>query len=210
MSMPTSREVALAQIDEFLAEFDDRESKGLGAEELIARGLAAIERAAPASVYSERARASLHQIDGKALRGVEQAARALRADLANGHVRPLEEIVRAAVFEDFLDMATELLDKGFNSPAAVVAGSVLEEHTRKLATRERIPVRDANNRPRSFDALATDLVKHGEVLETERKFLVALYGLRTAAAHGQHSAVVTEELTRMVPAIRDFMVRHPA
>jgi len=111
-----------------------------------------------------------------ALHGVVTAARALRHDIAGGHVRPLEEIVHAEVFEDFLDMAAELLQGGYASSAAVLAGSVFEEHVRQLAAASGIAPASAG-RPVAFDRLATNLTKLTTILETERKAVVAWYGL---------------------------------
>ena len=209
--MPTARDDALAQLDAFLDDHEHREERGLRFADLIPRGLAAIERAAPNSAYGERARS--HNVDpreAQVLSVVTGAARALRTDLAAGHVRPLEEIVHADIFEDFLDMASELLGNGYLGPAAVLAGSVLEEHVRKLAQANSVPVRDQQGRPRSFDALAIDLTKATTILETERKTLVAAYGLRSDGAHGRHAQLVRGDVERMIDGIRDFMVRHPA
>jgi hypothetical protein len=121
--MPTAAGAALAQIDAFLDDQEHAQERGLVPAELVTRGLAAIDRAAPRSVYADQARATVGQRAGMALHGVVTAARALRHDIAGGHVRPLEEIVHAEVFEDFLDMAAELLQGGYASSAAVLAGS---------------------------------------------------------------------------------------
>jgi hypothetical protein len=208
--MPTAKEAALAQLDQLLEDHEHRESLGINFAELITRGLAAIERAAPDSPYVERARADINKREGMALHGVISAARALRKDLADDNVRPLEQIVHADIFEDFLDMASELLGNGYLGPAAVLAGSVLEEHVRKLAQTNSVPLRDQQGRPRSFDALAIDLTKATTILETERKSLVAWYGLRSDGAHGRHAQLVRGDVERMIDGIRDFMARHPA
>jgi hypothetical protein len=117
--------------------------------------------------------------------------------------------VHAEVFEDFLDMAAELLQGGYASSAAVLAGSVLEEHVRQLAAASGIAPASAG-RPVAFDTLATNLTKLTTIFETERKAVVAWYGLRTAGAHGRHAEVFADDVERMIPGIRDFMVRHPA
>jgi hypothetical protein len=40
----------------------------------------------------------------------------MKADFEAGYVQLFEQIVHSAVFEDFLDMATELLSKGYKDP----------------------------------------------------------------------------------------------
>jgi hypothetical protein len=204
-------EAALEQLDAYLTGPRDQ-ATGTTARERTVRGLAAIERAAPGSVYVELARRDIGKRDEVASYGVFQAAKALRDDLAAGRLRPIDQILHAQVFEDFLDMATELLENGFASPAAVLAGSVLEEHVRKLAAASDVQLTKSNGKPRSFDDLAIDLTKQppAAILETERKSIAAWYGLRTAGAHGRHAEVVDSDVERMIPGIRDFMVRHPA
>jgi hypothetical protein len=134
-----------------------------------------------------------------------RASFALSADLEAGYTRRLEELVHAEVFEDFLDMATEFRDKGYHPAAAVVAGSVLEEHLRKLAAKEGLsPV------PHSVEDLGVALRKHGTLTEPERKIMQGWYGQRTEGAHGRPENVIPEEVGRMIPGIREFMVRHPA
>jgi hypothetical protein len=91
-----------------------------------------------------------------------------------------------------LASASDLLANGFAPPAAVLAGSVLEEHTRKLAAANGVQTKGAKGRPGPFDTLAVELTKPGTILETERKSLVAWYGLRTAGAHGRHAEVVAD------------------
>jgi hypothetical protein len=46
--------------------------------------------------------------------------------------------VAAEVFTDFIEMAEHLLEQGYKDPAAVVAGSVLEEHLRQLCHKNAI------------------------------------------------------------------------
>jgi hypothetical protein len=135
---------------------------------------------------------------------------ALRDDYREGAMRPVTELVNAALFDDFLEMATELADKGFHGPAAVLAGSVLEEHVRKLAEKSEIAIRDDRDRPKSVELLGTELVKQGVISEPRRKLLAGWYGQRTEGAHGRFENVVPEEVPRMIEGIRDFIASNPA
>lgn len=98
---------------------------------------------------------------------------ALRDDYALGGLTAVEEIVHADLFDDFLDMAGELLSKGFTGPAAVLAGTVLEEQLRKLAAKHRLAVADEKGRPRSAESLSQDLRKVGVLTEVQRKSVIA-------------------------------------
>ena len=53
---------------------------------------------------------------GKAVLAFGGVLRAMKADFEAGYVQSFEQIVHSAVFEDFLDMATELLSKGYKDP----------------------------------------------------------------------------------------------
>ena len=59
-------------------------------------------------------------------------------DHANGHTWTLREHVHADVFDDFLEMAESLLNGGYVTAAAVIAGTTLEEHLRKLCQKHRV------------------------------------------------------------------------
>jgi len=105
--------------------------------------------------------------------------------------------------------ATELLTKGYKDAAAVISGSVLEGHVRSLAVRNSINV-TAGTRTRSVDELLIELVKEGQVSESQRKIAAGWYGLRNEAAHGHYANVVASDVDRMIDGIRDFMIRYPA
>jgi hypothetical protein len=118
--------------------------------------------------------------------------------------------VHADLFSDFIEMADHLLARGFKDPAAVVAGSVLEIHAKKLAAKTDIDVSDAKGRAKSFDLLTADLVKAGSLTEADRKLAVAWYGIRKHAAHGEGDKIVADQVRIMIDGIRAFLPRYPA
>src|SRR5204862_4943857 len=67
------------------------------------------------------------------------ALRALRRDYEAGFLTRVQSLVRAELFVDFLEMAEHLLQQGYKDPAAVLIGSVLEEHLRALCSVRGIP-----------------------------------------------------------------------
>ena len=58
---------------------------------------------------------------------------AARDELAGGWFHTAKGLVAAEIFTDFLEMADHLLDQDYKDAAAVMIGSVLEEHLRQLA-----------------------------------------------------------------------------
>ena len=146
MALP--REQVLEQIDTLLAEYDRARhasphndlSGGLGEDELWAikiRMLAAIHRIAPGDNQYTRATRDLPEgvngYAGYAVITLTGVLRGLRADVEGGYMQTLEQLVHAALFSDFLEMADELCRSGYKDAAAVIAGSTLEEHLRKHA-----------------------------------------------------------------------------
>lgn len=184
------------------------------ARRVATRARAAIRRyAPPGSPYEEDA-VAIADWDGAAdawkADQFTAIVHALRDDYAAGGLTEVEEIVHADLFDDFLDMANELLHKGFIGSAAVLAGTVLEEHLRKLAGKHGIASNDGNQRPRSVETLGVDLRKAAVISEVQRKSVTAWYAQRTEGAHGRAENLAIGDLERMIDGLRDFVARYPA
>ena len=65
---------------------------------------------------------------------------ALKTDLAAGYVVGIRELIHGELFGDLLESAVHLLEEGYKDPAAVLAGSVLEEHLRQLCKKNTIEI----------------------------------------------------------------------
>lgn len=84
-------------------------------------------------------------------------------------------------------MSQGLLDSGYVGPAAVIAGSVLEEHLRKLAAKLALTLKNDRGRDISAETLGVDLRKAGAITEVQRKSVVAWYAIRNEAAHNPNT-----------------------
>jgi hypothetical protein len=74
---------------------------------------------------------------------------AFRADVDAGYIASLTELVHQTYFADYLSMAHELQRSGYTDVAAVLAGSTLEQHLRKLGDKHRVATtRQAERRRR--------------------------------------------------------------
>ncbi len=209
------------QIDILIAEFvraknatryDDL-SGGLPDNELInihTRMRAAIERLAPRGSSYLKDSAEVKGFHGSKVIKYVGILQALKADYEAGYLHRVEDLIQADVYENFLEMAEELLNKKYKDPAAVVAGSTLEEHVRKLAGNAAIPLLDIKLKKRKFDELSIELVKSGIFPESQRKILVGWYSIRNEAAHGNYVNVIDTDVKYMIQGIREFMVRVPA
>jgi len=179
---------------------------------LVTRAIAAVERLAPrGSRYVQDASHETLRRDGprSSLPTLAGILRALREDYEAGYMRSVEELIHADVFADFLEMADELHGKGYKDPAAVIAGSVLEEHLRKLAAANAVPVERADGKPRNADGINSDLAKvvYGKL---DQKSVTAWLDLRNKAAHGHHDQYDTHQVDGLIRDVRAFLARHPA
>ena len=139
---------------------------------------------------------------------------ALRADVKNGYLDSVQQLIHANVFSDFLEMAEYLYKDGYKDPAAVLAGGVLEEHLRKLAQKNGLAIEYADSsgvlRPIKADRLNNDLKASNVYSALEHKNIVAWLELRNKAAHGKYVEYDAAHVDLLLRGIRDFLVRYPA
>ena len=135
-----------------------------------------------------------------------------REELAGGWLTTTKGLISAEIFSDFLEMAQHLLDEGYKDPAAVMAGSVLEEHLRQLCQKHSIPTETTKqNRsyPKKADALNADLAKKKVYNQLDQKNVTAWLDLRNKAAHGKYQQYTEEQVSLMLQSLSNFMVRVP-
>jgi hypothetical protein len=137
--------------------------------------------------------------------------KACRSELAGGWLFTTRGIVSSELFSDFLEMAEHLLSEHYKDPAAVMIGSVLEEHLRQLCQRSVIPVTstksDGSIVPKTADSLNAELAKENVYLKLDQKNVTAWLGLRNSAAHGKYSEYKEEQVELMLRGVSDFIAR---
>lgn len=224
--MPWSTDTAIKQIDGLLLraglqpgefppweQFRDFTDSQLAA--LVSALSAAPDRLTPVgSSYRQRMTEALSRYDkwesASTLVLVVAVLNALREDFAAGYATSVEELVHADVFGDFLEIADELLGKGYKDAAAVIGGSVLEEHLRKLASKSQLPTEDSNGRPLKADTINADLAKASVYNKTEQKQVTAWLGLRNDAAHGHYDQYDQARVRLMLDGVTAFVVKYQA
>jgi hypothetical protein len=135
---------------------------------------------------------------------------AIRDQIKGGWIETTKGLVTAEVFADFLEMAEHLLEQKYKDPAAVMAGSVLEEHLRQLCLAASIPVEDVSSGravPRKADTLNADLAKASKYSKLDQKQVTAWLDLRNKAAHGKYLEYTSDQVALMVAGVRDFISR---
>jgi hypothetical protein len=215
--MALDQKAIIKQIDDVLAKSGHFESGPEPISKAFSLVLSAIRRLAPpGSIYAN----NLQGYESHLTRGVMPIAtafgpargmlQALRDDYESGYLQSVVELVHADLFADFLDMADHLIQQGYKDPAAVVAGSVLEEHLRKLCDKHGIDVLKADGTPKKADALNSELAGAGAYSKLDQKSVTAWLDLRNKAAHGKYTEYTKEQVTLMLQGVRDFASRYSA
>jgi hypothetical protein len=145
-------------------------------------------------------------VNGYRLQCLIGTIEALRKDYKAGALAPIQELIRAEVFDDFLEMSEHLLDQGYKDPAAVVIGSVLEQHLRKLCDCFKIPTQ-LNGKPKKADQLNSELAAKKVYEKLDQKSVTAWLDLRNDAAHGRYDKYGAEQVRLLLLGVRDFINR---
>lgn len=137
---------------------------------------------------------------------------AIKNEIEDGWLFTVKGLVSAEIFSDFLEMAKHLLDEKYKDPAAVMIGSVLEEHLRQLCNKHSIDTTFLNQKsevkPKKADMLNADLAKHSIYNLLEQKNVTAWLDLRNKAAHGLYLEYDHNQVDLMYQGVLDFMVRN--
>lgn len=122
-------------------------------------------------------------------------------------------IAAAEVYADFLEMAEELLNANYKDAAAVMAGSVLEEHLRRLCNKNGITTTvsaNGKNTPKKADTLNSELAGNGVYNKLDQKWVTTALDLRNKAAHGHYNEYDKDQVRSiMLQSITDFFQRLP-
>ncbi len=164
------------------------------------------------SVYFREFKLRYEKFHGRESRFQEAKAifDAARDAYFKGYLPNLTEVVHASVFSDYLSAADYLNGEGYKDPAAVIAGSTLEQHLRALCQKQGVAVLDANGKPKKADLINAELCKANAYSGTEQKQVTAWLSIRNHEAHGHYSEYTKEQAALLIQGVRDFVTRHPA
>lgn len=210
----------ISQIDEFVADLEQARHRSQYPDELsdlkhelttlVVRAQGIIDRnVLRNSTYAQFADSARTKADWQRLPDLLAVLLALKSDLERDYYVTVVELLHAETFADFLEMATELFDKGFKDPSAVLAGSVLESHLRAMADKFATPTINGG-RPMKADTLNAGLVKAGVYNVLQQKQVTADLAIRNAAAHGKYDEYTAEQVRSMLGNVRQFILKFPA
>lgn len=135
---------------------------------------------------------------------------AVRSEISGGWLFTVKGLIAAELFSDFLEMAEHLLDAGYKDPAAVMIGSVLEEHLRQLCVKHSIETeeeKDSKTLSKKADRLNADLAKVNVYTKLDQKQVTAWLDLRNNAAHGKYDVYTHEQVSQFMTGVIGFMTR---
>ena len=137
--------------------------------------------------------------------------KSIKDEIDNGWLFTIKGVVSAEIFADFLEMAEYLLSEQYKDPAAVMAGSVLEEHLRQLCLKNNISTENTKDEriiPKKADSLNSELVSAGVYSKLDQKSITGWLDLRNKAAHGKYDEYTQQQVNLMLGAVRDFIGRN--
>jgi hypothetical protein len=171
----------------------------------------AIERIA---LQSSSYRKQLERVDRLSqpykLLEVRHVAIGLRDDMIAGWHASMVELVHADTYSDYLEMAEELLSKGYKDAAAVITGASLEVHVRALCAKHGVDTDLPTGAPKKADVMNADLKKAGVYEALQQKHITAWMDLRNQAAHGHYEKYDAQQVRAFISGVRDFMLKLPA
>jgi hypothetical protein len=146
--------------------------------------------------------------DGETALGILKAA---GDEIKGGWLETTKGLLSAEVFSDFLEMAEHLLEEQYKDPAAVMIGSVLEEHLRQLCASAKVeityPDTKGQTRPKKADQLNADLARVGKYNAIDQKQITAWMGIRNDAAHGNYNNYTKDQVENMLSGVQNFIAR---
>ncbi|MEQ9554639.1 MAG: hypothetical protein RIG67_02645 [Rhodospirillales bacterium] len=220
--MPIDTQSVLKQIDIALSEWEDfcagarhedcSDKPETEAVKITTRLASTLDRFSPIGSLHKRqlneimSRSGHEYIHQRPLAG---ALLALRREYELGLLQSFSELIHADLFANFLEMAEHLLLQGYKDPAAVITGSILEQHLRELCLKNGVKIEE-NSKMKKADSLNSELSKINVYTKLDQKNVTAWLGLRNDAAHGNYKNYNEGQVRLMIDSIRDFMTRLPA
>jgi hypothetical protein len=218
-----SKADALIQVDAVISKYNELRSRSRwdDCSDLPSKDITAVATlicdtinrfAPPGSEYIESMRALQKRM------GIESAViiphlagvlSALQLAYQAGYLDSISELIRADLFSDFVEMSEHLLSEGYKDPAAVVVGSVLEEHLRRLCMKNGIAI-SAGSKSKKADQMNADLAAKAAYSKLDQKSITSWLDLRNKAAHGKYDEYSKDQVALLIQGVQNFLVRNPA
>lgn len=127
---------------------------------------------------------------------------AVRADHDGGYLTSARSLARAEVFDTELELAKELLNQGYDLPAAIVARTVLETALRGLCDQHGVSYG-------KLDLMNSALAKVQAYSGLVQKKITALADVGNSAAHGKREKFKASDVEEMIEGVSKFVMDFP-
>jgi hypothetical protein len=149
-------------------------------------------------LFEESEKTALYDTSHEIFRRLYAVLMAAKEDYEGGYLNKIRNLIQADVFDDELEQAEELLASGYQSPAAVVAGVVLESCLRQLCHDRGLPTGKLNT-------MNADLAKVGAYNKLTQKQITALADIRNNAAHGNVDQFDSNDVANLIRDVRNLL-----
>lgn len=128
---------------------------------------------------------------------------AVRDDYDGGFLLPARSLARAEVFDTELELAKELLQQGYDLPAAIVARTVLETALRGLCDQFGIS-------HGKLDTMNSALAKAQAYSVLVQKKVTAMSDVGNSAAHGKRDKFNAADVEELISGVERFLLDFPS
>ncbi|MDP3700737.1 MAG: hypothetical protein Q8R72_07510 [Hylemonella sp.] len=132
-------------------------------------------------------------------------ARAIKHEIENDLLVDFKALIQADVFADFLEMGEYLLQEGYKDAAAVIIGTVLEDHLRQLTKSKSLPIVNESGKQLTMDPLNVQLAKAEAYSKLAQKQITTWAHVRNKAAHGEYGEYTAEQVQMMLMFVQGFI-----
>ena len=130
--------------------------------------------------------------------------RAALEDVEHGYLNTIRQMAAADVFSDFTDQAEYLLENDHWMPAVSLAGAVLENGLRSIATRNDVVVHGQDD----LSSLNNKLADKAIYNNLRRKQVALWADVRNAVDHGRFDDVNESDGADLVRGVRGFLAEY--
>ena len=122
-------------------------------------------------------------------------------DIEQDYIETVRQLITAEVFSDLLEQAKYLLNNGYKAPAASLAGAVLENGFRSIASRNEIQVRNGDDLSSLDQKLASKAIYNRLV----QKKISVWIDVRNAADHGRFNDFADDDVDGLISGTESLL-----
>ncbi len=163
--------------------------------------LACGENSVHAKAFVECEKPQPYRSNFEMLKRLKAIFLAAREDFQGGYIATVRQMIQAEVYDDELDQARGLLNGGYFSAAAVIAGVVLETALRNMCDNAGLATGNLNK-------MNADLAKANVYNLLVQKRLTAIADIRNNAAHGHPEQFLPSDVADMIAYVEGFIAQY--